>query len=172
MAFNVRFAGRKKECLVHEYFDYNKNKGKNGKSKCLVKNSKGETCGFELSGKNTTNLKTHIIKIHPSVYGELKKGEELKKLKNETTTKNESNSLLNNHEPKTRHFTLPKFIGTNGKWSSKYEEHERRIKAVLDWIVATGCPMTYIDSKEFKLMLKTCDRKFIVPGKKCTFNFY
>ena len=42
------------------------------KSKCLVPiGESGEVCAFEVAGKNTTNLKSHLQNRHKDVYSEI-----------------------------------------------------------------------------------------------------
>lgn len=53
------FAGRKKESSVWKWFEY---KADVDKSVCLAKGPKNDdTCGFKLSGKNSTNLKVSTL---------------------------------------------------------------------------------------------------------------
>jgi len=49
--------GRKRESDVWQHFQYLDGKKK---SKCIVSDNKGKICGFEVCGKNPTNLKSHI----------------------------------------------------------------------------------------------------------------
>ncbi len=155
------FAGRKRESGVWDYFQYFPGKGKNGKSRCLVINAKGKECGTEIAGKNPTNLKSHMSKIHKTEYAELEESETARK-KQQTDHSLASTSATTGLGVQT----LREFLSNRGGvWSAKSAEYEERITAVLRWIISTGCPMTYIDVPEFKMMLNTCDRKFIVPGK-------
>jgi hypothetical protein len=51
------FAGRKKDSFVWKWFDYNAD---SDKSVCLAKGTKEDfTCGVQLSGNNSTNLKVN-----------------------------------------------------------------------------------------------------------------
>jgi len=58
-------SGRKKESTVWDYFTYNALTNKNV---CKVLNDKGDACGCEISGKKTSNLKTHVKSHHAEVY--------------------------------------------------------------------------------------------------------
>jgi len=61
--------GRKRESDVWKHFDYLSVKNK---SKCLVPiGESGEVCAFEVAGKNTTNLKSHLQIRHKDVYSEI-----------------------------------------------------------------------------------------------------
>jgi len=64
-----QFSGRKRECDVHKHFRYDAD---GNKSVCLV-NENGKQCGFRVSGKNSTNLKSHIQHHHTDdTYEQLK----------------------------------------------------------------------------------------------------
>ncbi len=149
-------AGRKRVSGVWDYFEY---KGDIGKSKCLVTDAKGKVCGLEFAGKNPTNLKSHMKQIHPAEYAELDESEIARKKQNVISSSSKSSAT-------ERLLTLQEFMANrDGRWPVNSTEFQQRMKAVESWIIATGCPLTYIDVLEFKIMLNTCDRKFVVPGK-------
>jgi hypothetical protein len=55
-------SGRKKESNVLRYYTYN---DVTDRSSCKVVNVKsGKQCTVQLSGKNATNLKTHLSRFH------------------------------------------------------------------------------------------------------------
>ena len=60
--------GRKRECTVWQHFEYLEGKKK---SKCFVVDESGKMCGFEVAGKNPTNLKGHLNTRHKNVYAEV-----------------------------------------------------------------------------------------------------
>ena len=55
---------------MHNYFNYLPDKEKR---KCVVKNSDGKECGVEILGKNLTNLKPHICKLHLKICAKFEK---------------------------------------------------------------------------------------------------
>ena len=55
------------------------------KSVCIVNNKSGTECGKELTGKNTTNLKTHLSRFHAKEHETVM--EEENKLKTEKSKK-------------------------------------------------------------------------------------
>ena len=114
-------------------------------------------CDIEISGKNPTNLKKHMNAYHPKVFQEFEKENELTKEKKSKKqfTDSASGSL-----------TLHEFVKRqSGKYSYDSPEYKERLDAVNAWIVASGCPLHQLDLPEFKLMLKACDKKFLVPGR-------
>ena len=58
-------SGRKKESSIWDCFTYNV---ATNKSRCTVPNEKDEECGFQMSGKKTSNLKLHVKAKHPAVF--------------------------------------------------------------------------------------------------------
>jgi len=61
-------AGRKKDSPVWEFFVYD---AIENKSKCKALDSKKSECGVELSGKNPTNLSSHLKRFHKLEFLEL-----------------------------------------------------------------------------------------------------
>ena len=59
------FGGRKQESAVWKYFAYNE---EIKKSICQVKTSDNKICGYPVTSKNTTNLKTHLHRHHADRY--------------------------------------------------------------------------------------------------------
>ena len=64
MASGIKlFSGRKRESTTWKYFEFHDD---TNKTVCKVVSEKdNNVCGFPLSGKNTTNLKTHLQRYHP-----------------------------------------------------------------------------------------------------------
>ena len=78
------FAGRKRPSSVWTYFRYCTEKDK---SVCTVNNKSGAECGKELTGKNTTKLKTHLSRFHAKEYETVTEEEnELKTEKSKKST--------------------------------------------------------------------------------------
>ena len=59
--------GRKRDSDVWKNFEYLPDRNK---SKCMVTVGENKICGFEVTGKNTTNLKSHLQNRHKDVYKE------------------------------------------------------------------------------------------------------
>jgi len=59
--------GRKRDSDVWKNFEYLPDRNK---SKCMVTVGENKICGFEVTGKNTTNLKSHLQNRHKNVYKE------------------------------------------------------------------------------------------------------
>ena len=66
------------------FFSYSTEKDN---SVCTVKDKNGKECGKELSGKNTSNLETHLARFHDSEFKRVNEEEERqKKGKGKTAT--------------------------------------------------------------------------------------
>ena len=61
-------AGRKKDSSVWEFFVYDSS---TNKSKCKAMDSQNKECGIQLSGKNPTNLSSHLKRFPKSEFVEL-----------------------------------------------------------------------------------------------------
>jgi hypothetical protein len=60
--------GQKRDSEVWKNFEYLCDKNK---SKCMVTvGESGKICGFEVSGKTTTNLKSYLQNRHKDIYKE------------------------------------------------------------------------------------------------------
>jgi len=67
--FVKMFSGRKRESPVFKYFE---NLADSNKSKCPVVNEKTQKqCGNLTTGKNPTNLKSHLSTCYPEVAKEI-----------------------------------------------------------------------------------------------------
>jgi len=71
-----QFSGRKQESDVHKHFRYSAD---DNKSVCLNTDENGKQCGFRVSGKNSTNLKSHIQHHHADTYEQMKTADEQSK---------------------------------------------------------------------------------------------
>ena len=58
-------SGRKKESSIWNSFIYNET---SNKSRCVVLMDNGDECGCEITGKKTSNLKTHVKSRHPELF--------------------------------------------------------------------------------------------------------
>ncbi len=157
MSLACLLAGRKRESGVWNYFLYLPDKGK---SRCtVVANGSQKECGTEISGKNPTNLKTHLSTFHRKIFEEFKEDDNTRKVAKKRKIETEVCSSSKGIQ------TLREFVDKKGgKWASDSVEYQDKMRAILDWIVASGCPMFQLDLPEFKEIMRTCDPKFQVPG--------
>jgi hypothetical protein len=58
-------SGRKRESPIWEHFTYD---AAADKCTCIISNSDGKTCGRLLTGKNSTNLVTHLRTFHKETF--------------------------------------------------------------------------------------------------------
>ena len=67
VSLSKMFAGRRRESLVWDYFDYCE---QTRKSKCRVVDKSGKECGALLADKNSSNLVNHLSRLHKETYTE------------------------------------------------------------------------------------------------------
>ena len=108
------------------------------------------------SHKNPTNLKIHVSTVRPKVYAEFKENEDSRKAAKKQKIETAKAKGIQ---------TIRELIDKKcSKWTTESVEYKDKLRGVLDWIVASGCPMFQLDLSEFKNMLRTCDSKLQVPG--------
>ena len=148
-------AGRKKETLVWDYFTYYMEQ--EGKAKCKVVIVKTNSeCGALLSGKNSTNMLSHLRRLHKQEYEQYVKATEARSLKKKpkktTVCKNATQTLAD--------YVQLKIVS----WSTESQEYQQRLSSVMDMLIDTCYPVTVVDKPSFRHMIKTLDPKFLLPG--------
>lgn len=155
MSLSKSLAGRKKDSLVWDYFEYLESKGK---SICRVVNEKSsEECNIEICGKNTTNLKRHIASFHKEVY-DLIKGTEIE---NSASRKR----LLEKLSDGSKQQSLTECINKKPRlWSPDTVEGQRINSILVRLIVDSGVPLSFVNNPVFKEYSNALDSKYHVPG--------
>jgi len=155
MSLIKTLSGRKRECGVWIFFEYNASKNR---SKCMVAEDKtGAECGQLITGKNTTNLKKHLQVFHPAQFAETEKKDEARVAGKRPTASSEPSSSCS----QTLTECLNRKIVT---WDSQSPEHGRREQAMVNMFVDTGYPATSVDNPKFRQFCSAMDPKFKVPG--------
>lgn len=153
-------SGRKKESSVWRYFTYD---DVTDKSKCKVESVKsGKQCTVQLSGKNATNLKTHLMRFHKEEF----KTVETQDAEREASS-NDSSCKRARLETQPKQTTLAScFSRTEMKrvYAENSAEYSRCMEALLTMIIDTGCPLNFVDQPPFKQFCKCLDEKFSIPG--------
>ncbi|KAG2464136.1 uncharacterized protein LOC120537939 [Polypterus senegalus] len=142
------FAGRKRESNVWKYFNYSAD---NNKSRCGVREEE-EECGFLVSGKNTTNLRAHLARHHPTT---------LSALDEENRTKAEKRPRDDSPGPKAACQT-PETCVTSAV--TPWLPDRRQLAALENMIIETGCPLGFVDQPAFRSLISCLDSKFKMPG--------
>lgn len=155
MSLCTSLSGRRKESFVWSYFEYIESKKS---SKCIVQNDKGVVCAVMMLGKNPSNLKKHLEARHPATFAELNPREVIRvsgkrKAIDDGRTVSSANQTIS--------ACLARSIVT---WDAMSVEHVRREKALLDYFVATGCPVSAVNGREFRAFSTAMDPKFKLPG--------
>ena len=151
--------GRPKSSGVWDYFKYDVNKNQ---TQCMivVSTKSNNVCGKVITGRNPTNLKSHMQAFHKStVYRIQGERDSVKEQSSRSSTcrkicitcDDAADHSLHESE-RTRHFTVHS------------DQYKTRVRALARMVVETGMPSTYASSESFRVFCQVLDRKFIVPG--------
>src|SRR6218665_3635016 len=150
-SLSTLLAGRKKESPVWEFFKYCT---ETDKSVCQVRDGKTEEkCGTALSGKNSSNLISHLQRLHKEAHAEyLEKHSEKDKAKTALNSKCHAadsspavvstKSMVITRKTQTIQDCFSKRHVT---WSSVSSDHLQREKSVVNMLVESGYPVTMCD---------------------------
>jgi len=155
--------GRKRESDVWQHFQYLDGKKK---SKCIVSDNKGKICGFEVCGKNPTNLKSHIRCRHEEVYASLheKEQEKVKSLKRKRE-ENEEDKPTVPTATASQAQTISDCVNRRKiSWSTDSIEYKYRLDGILQMLISSGRPVTMVDDADYRESTRRLDPKFSMPG--------
>jgi hypothetical protein len=155
--------GRKRDSNVWRYFQYLDDKKK---SKCLITDVKAKPCGFEVAGKNPTNLKMHLHSHHRELYAQFcdKEDERKKAVKRQREEEDASNTLIGGSS-QGRGQTLFECVNRRtATWSKDSLEYKYRLDGILQMLVSSGCPVTMVDEDDYRESMRRLDPKFVIPG--------
>lgn len=163
-------AGRKKESPVWDFFKYCK---ETDKSVCNVLDPKTEkSCGTALSGKNSSNLISHLQRMHKVAYSEYQE-KHSEKDKAKTNLKRKFNDAVSESAAVSTEKTQTLQECLNKRhvtWPTNSMEHQQRERSVVNMLVDSGYPVTMVDHPSFRVMMQTMDPKFKLSGK-CIRNY-
>jgi hypothetical protein len=136
------------------------------KSSCKVVNVKsGKQCTVQLSGKNATNLKTHLSRFHK---------EEFQLVETQDAEKEEASSNVSSCK-RVRLDTQPKQATlmscfsrteTNRVYAENSAEYNRCMEALLTMIIDTGCPLNFVGQRPFMHFAKVWMKIFCTRNRK------
>jgi hypothetical protein len=162
MSLAKSLAGRKRDSFVWDYYTFDE---ATGKSKCEVIVGDDRTCGNLFTGKNTSNLVAHLQRSHKQEYSEYTQHEQSKKCLRQGVKRQTECSRDGDTECRPKMQTLESCLQRRiVSWRPESNEHKERIRSVMDMLVDTNLPLTVIDHRSFRAMMKTMDAKFNLPG--------
>ena len=161
MSLAKLLAGRKRDSLVWEYFAYDE---ATGKSTCqVIDAAKEKICGTSLTGKNTSNLVSHLQRFHKEEYSAYAEGKKRK----QTSRQGQGVKRKAEDQPEDRRKmqTIESCIQRRVvSWAEDSTEHKERLRCLMDMIVDTNLPLSVVDRPSFRKLLKKLDGKFQQPG--------
>ena len=114
----------------------------------LYKKSKCKECGSLLSGKNPTNLASHLFRIHKPAYDLYKA-----KLNDETKKKLglfKSDAAAGGSGSATaKPQTVPDCFQRKS-WPTDSPEYQQRLKSIMSFLVDSAYPLTMLDRESFR----------------------
>lgn len=153
-------SGRKRDSLLWEFFTYDAG---SDKSSCMVVDEKTKLqCGAKITGKNTSNLGTHLKRYHKDSHEQYLKNEKLKEA-GKAGVKRTASGQASSLKPQSQ--TLGECLQRRiVSWPNDSAEHRRRIQSVVNVVASTGYPVKIVDEPSFRAMIATLDPKFKMPG--------
>ena len=152
-------SGRRRESAVWRYFIHDRIAAK---SKCVV-------CDFKLSGKNPTNLKTHLSTYHQAEYKIVEKSDEDNKRQNSTASAGvEAQSTLNQFQSRFSSNSsqgIMCMFKTTVQWSEESLEYKFRLQTLIDLFILARLPVSLVDNPAFRSFYTALEPKFPLPRK-------
>lgn len=147
-----KYVGRKQEQEIHNYFEYNKTLNK---STCKVTN-----CKAEISGKKSSNLKTHLKAFHGKEYGNYLQEENKRKAKKSKSEASTSQAKIT-------------FFGSQLK-TKKYDKNHPIVKGfmlrLVKLISTTSLPVSLVIKDVFRELIWYFDPKIPFPNQNGMVN--
>lgn len=159
-------AGRKRDSLLWDFFTYDAGCDK---SSCMVVDDKNKlACGAKITGKNTSNLESHLKRHHKDAHEQFLNKEKLKEA-GKQGVKHTSSGVVKPIVPGTtqkfKHQTLGECLQRRVvAWPKDSTEQRQRVQSVMNVIASTGYPVTIVDEASFRGMIGVLDPKFKMPG--------
>ena len=150
-------AGRPRRSSVWNYFKYEKERDK---SVCQVKITKDEkevTCGKELSGVYSSNMKKHLKMHHREAFQKFEK-EEGERKKAESSMKRKDSTLVSQ-------MTIKQVLKQN-RFPKDSKKQLAITKKLAIFVGATNAPLSVVDGPEFRDFLTEMNEQYEIPGRK------
>ena len=147
--------GRPRASSVWDYFDYFDEKRKKSICKVKVGDKESGSCGFELAGKFTTNMKQHLKTSHNTCY----KNEHQKCQK-----KKKDASIPYVIKAKKQSTILSTFKDAKpfGKLSPEYKKLFRKLTV---FIASANTLYSIVENEEFCSLMEAAEPRFQLPGR-------
>ena len=152
----VSLIGRPRDNPVWDYFTYD---AQSNKSLCQVESESGKICGHAVSGKYTTNIKSHLRKAHLSEFDEVV----LKEAKIKVTK--QAKKAAKSKRGAGYQLTLGESLESRPQYDKGSDRYKAITKRVAIFIGATNMPNSLVENPEFKALLSACDPRYHVPGR-------
>jgi hypothetical protein len=150
--------GRPKTSGVWEYFKFNID---TGYSECVV-DVGTKLCGKKFSGRNPTNLKTHLSSFHKESFAALTTKENAIKLDREV--KASSNRSHSSSSSVSSSNSIKDFMVKPTTYAKNSEQHRIRARGLAKLVAESGVSTMLPTAVAFKEFCKVMDPKFAVPG--------
>lgn len=149
-------SGKKRKSAVWKYFIYD---GVAGKSKWSV-------CNVPLSGKNPTNLKTHLSTYHKAEYKIVEKNDYESKKPSDSA--NSSTQKLKQFHFQSSNASIDIMLGKGKErkhWTEESNDYQIRLQSLVDVFVSARLLIHLIDNSEFRSFCAVLDPKLQSPRK-------
>jgi hypothetical protein len=124
-------------------------------------------CGRKISGKNSTNMKTHLKTCHSSVYKEVEKrdGDNRRSQAVPIASVPPAATLSQTgRQTSTHQGNIATFLSRPAAWPLESPEAERREAALVNLFISTGLARRVVEEPTFREFCRVLDSKFQVPG--------
>lgn len=149
--------GRRITSSVHNYFKILDEKNDDGKvlAACQINDKSGKVCGTIVSSADyATNLKHHLNKVHPDIFGIVKKADAEKPKK-----ENSKDSDLSQQ-------TLKQAFFGQKKYEKSSVENRNINKAIALFFGGSNVPVSTVENTLFRNLVVTLDNRYQIPGRK------
>ena len=157
--------GRPRKSLVWDYFTYDFS---SNKSMCQVSSeshsdaeatSPISVCGHRITGKFTTNLRSHLKKSHTNCYKELVTKEESAK---EEELRGKTKADKGRAGPVKQSTLMEVMQRKYDKTSSRWQDITRKMAM---FIATSNVPNAVVENAEFRLLMETLDPRYQTPSR-------
>ena len=155
-------SGRKKESVVWDYFAYD---AVLDKSTCnvIVDEDSGRKCGWNIAGKNSTNVKVHLKTAHRRIFDDVAKRDADNKLQTANKVDVCSTSAASTSSD-SKQGNITSFMRKPAAWPAESAEAVRRDSKLAKFFTSTGLPRRLVEGAAFREFCHSMDPRFSVPG--------
>ena len=150
-------AGRPRRSSVWNYFKYEKERDKCVCQVKITKDEKEVTCGKELSGFYSSNMKKHLRMHHKAAFQKFEQQEGERK-KAESSMKKKDSTLVSQ-------MTIKQVLKSN-HYPKDSKKQLAITKKLAVFVGATNVPLSVVDGSEFRDFLTEMNEQYDIPGRK------